>query len=500
MSLDIHALRKRGITLVTICGWMVVLAIGIMAITLGRDAVYAAIVSALLNLIPSWCAVKGRTDRYARMAIGIMAALQPSLLLYAMQGSLWQIDMHLYFFVALASLTLMWDVRPIIAACAIILVHHALLSIVAPSWVFWGGGGFIRATIHAIATILIGSVLCWISIGLAKMMANIEQARQLSEAQAEELQKTSASLKDALAAVQAEQKASAQSRANTIRQRRAEYATVAAEFERTISGVTHAVAQTADMLERSAKGLKELAIEAETEASRVAGNAETASRAANTVAAGVAEMSISIAAIATNVSQQSELTARATKRSGGGGEAIGSLSQQSRTIGEATRAIVRIAERTNLLSLNAAIEAASAGVAGRGFTIVAQEVKALATQAGEAATEIDAFLSGVRSGTVEAEHSFKAIDSAIADLDETARSISYDVESQRQSADTIETFARNAADEADTMVGRTKSLFDRASAAGTLSSELETAAAKLSENVRNLERSTDSFMTNLNVG
>jgi len=49
------------------------------------------------------------------------------------------------------------------------------------------------------------------------------------------------------------------------------------------------------------------------------------------------------------------------------------------------------------------------------------------------------------------------------------------------------------------MVGRTKSLLNRASSAGVLATELETAAAALSENVRNLERSTDDFMAHLKV-
>ncbi len=500
MTGDIDALRRRGITLVTLGGWMVALVLGIMTLTNGDGAGYAAIVSVLLNLIPSRYILQGRTDLSARMATGIMAALQPSLLLFAMHGSLWQIDVHLYFFVALASLTLLWDVRPIIAACAIILLHHAILSFAAPDWVFWGGGGFVRVAIHAVATLIIGSVLCWVSLSLAQMMRNIEDARRFSDQQTAELKDTSASLEQALAAVKQEQAARAKNRSEALMVRKAEYANVAAEFERSISGVTKAVAETASMLERSARGLKAMATAAGKEASDVVGSAESASRAANTVAAGVAEMSLSIAEIATNVGQQSELTARATERSGGGGKAIGSLSQQSQTIGEATRAIVRIAERTNLLSLNAAIEAASAGAAGRGFTVVAQEVKALAMQAGEAATEIDAFLSGVKSGTVEAERSFRAIDSAIAELCETARSIRYDVENQKQSADTIEIFARNAAGETDAMVRRSKSLLDRSRAAGSLSSELQSAAAALSENVRNLEASTQSFITNLKVG
>jgi methyl-accepting chemotaxis protein len=187
----------------------------------------------------------------------------------------------------------------------------------------------------------------------------------------------------------------------------------------------------------------------------------------------------SIASIAVNVSQQDELAARAKRRSSSGGEAVGNLARHSGTIGEATRAIAFIAARTNLLSLNAAIEAASAGPAGRGFTFVAQEVKALAMQAGEAATEIDEFLSGVRSGTVEAERSFIAIDAAIAKLNKAAKVNRYDVEDQRKSAGTIEAYARGAAGEVGDMATRAQSLADSAANAEQLSVEIEKAAAAL---------------------
>lgn len=176
---------------------------------------------------------------------------------------------------------------------------------------------------------------------------------------------------------------------------------------------------------------------------------------------------------------------------------MGGLSIHSDTIGEATRAIVRIAERTNLLSLNAAIEAASAGEAGRGFTIVAQEVKALAMQASQAATEIDEFLSGVRSGTLEAERSFEAIDTAITELAKAATTIRWDVESQRNSADTIEDYARAAADDVGAIAKRSKTLASTASNAKTLSTELDEAAAAMILNVRDLELSTAQFTANL---
>ena len=59
-------------------------------------------------------------------------------------------------------------------------------------------------------------------------------------------------------------------------------------------------------------------------------------------------------------------------------------------------------------------------------------MKQLAAQASDAATKIEAFLGGVRSGTLEAERSFHAIDAAIEELGKTANSIRYDVETQRQ--------------------------------------------------------------------
>ena len=229
----------------------------------------------------------------------------------------------------------------------------------------------------------------------------------------------------------------------------------------------------------------------------VSESAAAATHAARMVAKGVAELSSSISEIASDVSQQNDLASKATGRSVAGGEAMTGLSKHSDTIGEATRAIVRIAERTNLLSLNAAIEAASAGPAGRGFTIVAQEVKALARQANDAASEIDTFLKGVRSGTREAEVSFEAIDSVITSLAETATAIRWEVESQRKSADAIEDYARSAADDVSVMATRSEKLAGTASAAEKLSNQLDDAAATMLRNVRDLEQSTTQFVANL---
>lgn len=494
---DSDDLRRRGMVFIVLCSWAVLAMTGVLTLVNGAFVFSIASFGVVLCGVQTWVVIGGRSDGFARLIAGCVLVVQMLCLLFALQGSPLQTDLSLYLILTLAALMLMWDTRPIIAASALIIAHHAVMIALAPERIFEGDGGYELLGIHALAIATSGSLFVWITRRFDALICNIDEARRVSTDQAVELSSAKQSLETTLADLKSEQEASAEARREVMNVQRTQYQKVAKEFEGSVASITQAVAQTARMLEKSAKSLRIIASETGAEAQSVASTARNASKAADTVAAGVAEISLSIAEIATNVSQQNELTTRATDRCGGGGSAIGSLSQQSQTIGETTRAIVRIAERTNLLSLNAAIEAASAGPSGRGFTIVAQEVKALANQASEAAIEIEDFLKGVKSGTVEAERSFAAINAVIGELNKAATAIRYDVDNQRQSADTIEEFARRAAGEADTMAQRTHSLSQKTSAAIALSGELEKASTALSDTVRNLENSTDSFMASL---
>ena len=112
---------------------------------------------------------------------------------------------------------------------------------------------------------------------------------------------------------------------------------------------------------------------------------------------------------------------------------IEGLAVQGRDIGKVLDVIRAIAEQTNLLALNAAIEAARAGEAGRGFAVVADEVRALAHRTAQSTQEIEKMVAGIQNGTGQAVQSMQQSNQRTQSTLEMARAAGVALEQITQS-------------------------------------------------------------------
>lgn len=139
------------------------------------------------------------------------------------------------------------------------------------------------------------------------------------------------------------------------------------------------------------------------------------------------------------------------------------LGESSQEIGEIVELISDITEQTNVLALNAAIQAASAGEAGRGFTVVAEEVQRLAERSGEATKQIEALVRAIQADTQDAVNA----------MEKTTQGV---VEGTRLS---------DAAGQALTEISRVSR--DLASLVGNISMQTDTQSASVSEVTRGMQ-------------
>jgi len=148
------------------------------------------------------------------------------------------------------------------------------------------------------------------------------------------------------------------------------------------------------------------------------------------IVAAAEEMSCTVTEIAENTSKTSQTTAAAVKEAENVSNKVTRLGQAASEISKVTETIADISEQTNLLALNATIEAARAGDAGKGFTVVAGEIKTLAQQTSEATCEISSKIAGVQAVTREAIAAIESIVGIINEINSMVTSIAAAIEEQ----------------------------------------------------------------------
>jgi methyl-accepting chemotaxis protein len=220
-------------------------------------------------------------------------------------------------------------------------------------------------------------------------------------------------------------------------ERREAMVRVADEFDAAVGSVVESLFAE---VERTSQTVAQLSKSAEASAAgteRVDGAAASVSTNVQTVAAAAQELSASINEIGRQIHMTRDIARQTRNTSSQTEQRVAALSDSVQAIGEIIEIINSIAEQTNLLALNATIEAARAGEAGRGFSVVASEVKALASQTTKATEDIRRNIEAVRDATREAVDAMRAISTSINGLDESAGTIAAAVEEQNAATSEI---------------------------------------------------------------
>ncbi|WP_438275336.1 methyl-accepting chemotaxis protein [Nitrobacter sp.] len=148
------------------------------------------------------------------------------------------------------------------------------------------------------------------------------------------------------------------------------------------------------------------------------------------VAAGAEELAASVGEISRQAADALAISQQAVTQANETSSIVSGLSTAAQKIGDVVQLINSIAEQTNLLALNATIEAARAGEAGRGFAVVASEVKSLASQTAKATDEISGQVAEVQNTTGGAVAVIEAITQTISRINEISAAIAASVEEQ----------------------------------------------------------------------
>jgi methyl-accepting chemotaxis protein len=270
---------------------------------------------------------------------------------------------------------------------------------------------------------------------------------------------------------------------------------LADEFQTAVGGIIDTVSTASRGMETAANTLSKTAEQTQALSGAVATASEQASANVQSVASATEEMSSSVDEISRQVHESSKIAAEAVKQAEKTDARINELSQAAGRIGDVVKLITAIAEQTNLLALNATIEAARAGEAGRGFAVVASEVKQLASQTAKATEEIGAQIAGMQTATQDSVAAIKEIGGTIGRISDIASTIAAAVEEQGAATQEI---ARNVGEAAKgtTQVATNITDVNRGAAeTGSASAQVLASAKSLSSESHHLRSEVDKFLS-----
>ena len=269
-------------------------------------------------------------------------------------------------------------------------------------------------------------------------------------------------------------------------ERRAAVQEMVAAVERELAQALTAVMGQATNMDETVTEMSRRADSMTTSANGAATAADQALSNAQVVAAAAEELAASIGEIGQQVSQSTDVANRSMTLAGETETIVRGLSDTADTIGTVVELIKRIAEQTNLLALNATIEAARAGEAGKGFAVVASEVKNLANQTARSTDEIAQQVDAVQKTSGQVAGAIKKVTETIGDMGAIAAAIAAAVEQQSASTREISRTIGQSAETSRETTERMTQVLDDAKESASLSMRVKATSGEVKGEVERL--------------
>jgi methyl-accepting chemotaxis protein len=281
------------------------------------------------------------------------------------------------------------------------------------------------------------------------------------------------------------------------RQHGLEIERIGQDFRGKVGGVIVALKKVSEHLQSGSTELISSANSAAADAEAVSQASLVTAQNVESVAAAAEELTAAINEIQRQTASASTIALQAVGEANSSNESVATLEQAAGHIGNVVRLIDDIAGHTNLLALNATIEAARAGDAGRGFQIVAAEVKGLSRQTAEATNQISGEIKAMQSATGTSAQAIHTIASTISRISDTTTAIAAAVEQQGAATTEIARSVENVSRSTNDVTTRMAAVANSIGVANRIADSVSHEIADLMAQTHALESEVEGFLNSL---
>jgi methyl-accepting chemotaxis protein len=272
---------------------------------------------------------------------------------------------------------------------------------------------------------------------------------------------------------------------------------LASAFEGSVKNVVDEVSGAAVTLKETSQVMSSAAEELGRQSEVVVATSEETSHNVETVSAATEELTASIGEINARTTDSGRILTAAVSQAETVNARMDALNAAAKEIGQVVKLISDIASQTNLLALNATIEAARAGAAGKGFTVVASEVKSLASQTAKATEEIGAKIAAIQEASSGSADAIRSVVDTVHRVSEISTAIASAVEEQSAATKEIARNVEHAAAGSRAVVGNIHGISEAAQGTGRSAESVLSSADALDRNGSRLKDEVHKFLARI---